>query len=159
MIHYQLRCSADHAFDGWFRDSVAFDDQAGRGMVECPVCGDTRVNRALMAPRIAKSRPVLDSRTGEATATPPATVPGRPAGEKGAVLPDKVRAALQRLRSEVERSCDYVGPDFAEEARRIHNGDADPRGIYGESTPEQAEALADEGVEVARIPWLPRADS
>lgn len=164
MIHYQLRCSADHAFDGWFRDSAAFDVQAGRGMVECPVCGDTRVNRALMAPRIAKSRPVLDGRTGEAAATPPATVsekpaPGKLAAEKGAVLPDKVRAALQRLRSEVERNCDYVGPDFAEEARRIHNGDADSRGIYGESTPEQAEALADEGIEVARIPWLPRADS
>ena len=159
MIHYQLRCSADHAFDGWFRDSAAFDAQAGRGMVECPICGDTRVNRALMAPRIAKSRPVLDGRTGEAAATPPAMAPGKPAGEKGAVLPDKVRAALQRLRSEVEHSCDYVGPDFAEEARRIHNGDADARGIYGESTPEQAEALADEGIEVARIPWLPRADS
>ena len=164
MIHYQLRCSADHAFDGWFRDSAACDVQAGRGLVECPVCGGTRINRALMAPRIAKSRPVLDGRTGEAAATPPAKVPvnlppREPVGEKGAVLPDKVRAALQRLRSEVERNCDYVGPDFAKEARRIHNGDADPRGIYGESTPEQAEALADEGIEVARIPWLPRADS
>ena len=164
MIHYQLRCSADHAFDGWFRDSAAFDTQAERGLVECPACGDTRVNRALMAPRIAKSRPVLDGKaldgkaldgkTGEPAAAAPA-----PVADKDAVPPGKVRAALQRLRAEVERSCDYVGPDFAEEARRIHRGDADPRGIYGETTPEQAEALADDGIEVARIPWLPRADS
>ena len=158
MIHYQLRCSADHGFDGWFRDSAAFDAQAGSGLVECPVCGDTRVNRALMAPRIAKSRPVLDGGTGEVAA--PAPEPPAPAPvQKGAVLPDKVRAVLQRMRAEVERSCDYVGPDFAEEARRIHRGDSDKRGIYGESTPEQAEALAEEGIEVARIPWLPRADS
>ena len=156
MIHYQLRCSADHAFDGWFRDSAAFDVQAERGLVECPACGDTRVNRALMAPRIAKSRPVLDGKTGEPA---PAPVPEKPVADKNAVLPDKVRAALQRLRAEVERNCDYVGPDFAEEARRIHRGEADPRGIYGESTPEQADALAEDGIEVARIPWLPRSDS
>ena len=156
MIHYQLRCSADHAFDGWFRDSAAFDVQAERGLVECPACGDTRVNRALMAPRIAKSRPVLDGKTGEPA---PAPVPEKPVADKNAVLRDKVRAALQRLRAEVERNCDYVGPDFAEEARRIHRGEADPRGIYGESTPEQADALAEDGIEVARIPWLPRSDS
>ncbi len=156
MIHYQLRCSADHGFDGWFRDSAAFDAQAERGLVECPACGDTRVNRALMAPRIGKSRPVLDGTTGEPAAVP---APETPVAAKDAVLPDKVRAALQRLRAEVERNCDYVGQDFAEEARRIHHGEAESRGIYGESTPEQAEALADDGIEVAQIPWLPRADS
>ncbi len=158
MIHYQLRCSADHGFDGWFRDSAAFDVQAERGLVECPACGDTRVNRALMAPRIAKSRPVLDGKTGEPAAVP-APVQETPVAGKDAVLPDKVRAALQRLRAEVERNCDYVGQDFAEEARRIHHGESESRGIYGESTPEQAEALAEDGIEVARIPWLPRADS
>ena len=171
MIHYQLRCSADHGFDGWFRDSAAFDAQAERGLVACPACGDTRVNRALMAPRIGKSsRTVLDARTGStvpADTKPDAAEhdssapvpPSAPAVKEGAVLPDKVRAVLQRLRAEVESKCDYVGPDFAAEARRIHRGEAGPRGIYGESTPEQAESLADEGIEVARIPWLPRADS
>ncbi len=158
MIHYQLRCSADHGFDGWFRDSAAFDAQAERGLVECPACGDTRVNRALMAPRIAKSRQMLDGKTGEPAGVP-APAPETPVAGKDAVLPDKVRAALQRLRAEVERNCDYVGQDFADEARRIHHGKAESRGIYGESTPEQAEALADDGIEVARIPWLPRADS
>ena len=151
MIHYQLRCSADHTFDGWFRDSAAFDAQAQQGLVSCPACGDTTVNRALMAPRITKGIAVVDP-TGAAA---PAALPEK----AGVAVPDHVRAMLQKLRADVERNCDYVGPGFAEEARRIHNGESDKRGIYGESTPEQAEALADEGIEVARIPWIPRADS
>jgi hypothetical protein len=73
-------------------------------------------------------------------------------------MPDAMRAALQRLRAEVEKRCDYVGSDFAEEARRMHRGESERAGIYGEATPDQAEALAEEGVQVARIPWLPRAD-
>ena len=75
------------------------------------------------------------------------------------MLPDQVRAVLQRIRAEIERTSDYVGPKFADEARRIHRGESDKRSIYGESTPEQAEALAEEGIEVARIPWVPRAES
>jgi hypothetical protein len=73
-------------------------------------------------------------------------------------IPAQMLAMLQRLRAEVEKSCDYVGPDFAEEARKIHNGEAEPRGIYGEATDAEAEALAEEGIEVARLPWVPRAD-
>lgn len=157
MIHYQLRCSQDHQFDGWFKDSAGFDRQAGAGLVECPQCGDTRVNRALMAPALSKARPVVD-----AAGKPEAPVPVKPDAPHtvaGAGLPDHVRAALQRMRAEVERNCDNVGPAFADEARRIHRGESERRGIYGDSTPEQAEALAEEGIEVARIPWLPRADS
>ena len=151
MIHYQLRCSSEHTFDGWFRNSAAFDMQAQQGLVSCPACGDTAVNRALMAPRIAKGSPVVDlSGTPEPVPTPEQT---------GVAVPDHVRAMLQKLRAEVERNCDYVGPDFADEARRIHRGESDRHGIYGESTAEQAEALAEEGIEVARIPWVPRADS
>jgi len=153
MIHYQLRCSADHQFDGWFRDSAAFDAQAQRGLVSCPACGDTTVNRALMAPKIGKGRAVVDP-----SGAPDKPVPASPPEKTGIAMPDHVRAALQKLRADVERNCDYVGPGFAEEARRIHRGEGDKRGIYGESTPEQAEALADEGIEVARIPWVPRAD-
>ena len=150
MIHYQLRCSADHAFDGWFRDSTGFDRQAVAGLVACPMCGDTTVNRALMAPAIGKRRAVV-----EAAPTPLAEVA---APNKAVAMPDQMRAMLQKIRAEVEQRCDYVGPSFAEEARRIHRGEVDARAIYGESTPEQAEALADEGIEVARIPWVPRSD-
>lgn len=74
-------------------------------------------------------------------------------------MPDELRAKLARLRAEIEQRCEDVGTGFADEARRIHNGQADARGIYGETTPAQAEALADEGIEIARIPWVPLADA
>ncbi len=151
MIHYQLRCGHEHGFDGWFRDSATFDAQAQAGQIACPQCGDTEVHRGLMTPAVPKKRRARPA---------PVTIDqaGQPATSKSAVLPDAVRAALQRLRAEVESRCDYVGPAFADEARRIHNGESTRTGIYGETTPEQAEALAEEGIEVARIPWLPRAD-
>lgn len=149
MIHYQLRCGGEHSFDGWFRDSGAFEIQARDGLITCPECGDTDVARALMAPAVAaRLRPTID----ESGRMQP-DAPG-----KAAILPDAVRAALQRLRAEVEKRCDYVGSDFAEEARRIHRGESERKGIYGEALPEQAEALAEEGIEIARIPWIPRAD-
>ncbi|HVE21111.1 MAG TPA: DUF1178 family protein [Acidocella sp.] len=151
MIHYQLRCDAAHEFDGWFANSEGFESQAQRGLVACPVCGDTKVTRALMTPGIP--------RKGEKApeAAPPAPAPVSPAA--GGAIPDAVRTALQRLRQEVEAHCDYVGADFAEEARRIHHGEAERRGIYGESSEEEAASLAEEGIDIARIPWVRRTDS
>jgi hypothetical protein len=153
MIHYDLRCSRDHGFDGWFKDSAAFEKLAKRGLVECPHCGDTKVDRALMRPAVAKreSLPVP-------APMPSPQPPEMPAAVAGGALPDQMRAMLQRMRAEVEKNCDYVGPQFADEARKMHRGESDKRGIYGETTPEQAEALSEEGIEVARIPWVPRAD-
>jgi len=156
MIHYDLRCSQEHSFDGWFKDSTAYEKLAKRGLVECPHCGDTKVDRALMRPAVATRRAALPAPEASPPATPqpvptPATVAGGP-------LPDHMRAMLQRMRAEVENHCDYVGPQFADEARKMHRGESDKRGIYGETSPEQAEALADEGIEVSRIPWVPRAD-
>lgn len=148
MIHYQLRCGGDHGFDGWFASSAGFDRQVAAGLVACPQCGDTGVSRALMAPALATSRPEPKPRASDE--------PARAVAAEG--LPDGMRAALQRVRAEVERNCENVGPAFADEVRRMHRGEAERRGVYGDSTPEQAQALADEGIEVARIPWLPRAD-
>lgn len=154
MIHYQLRCEQAHEFDGWFADSAGFELQAARGLVECPICGSVKVERALMAPAVPKKgRPPRKTRKPATPETPP--VPVAIGGEK---VPDQVRAMLQRLRDEVERNCDYVGNSFAEEARKIHHGESEARGIYGESTPAEAEALAEEGIEVTNIPWVPRAD-
>ncbi len=164
MIHYQLRCSEDHSFDGWFRDSGAFDRQAAAGLVACPVCGGTRVNRALMAPRIGKRGGVVDAAgreegAGREAGGEPVPAPApEPAVKGGVAMPDQVRGLLQKLRAEVERSCENVGERFAEEARAIHQGETPARAIYGDATPEQAEALAEEGVPIARIPWVPRAD-
>lgn len=154
MIHYQLRCGQDHEFDGWFKDISTFDRQAKRGLVECPHCGDTDVSRALMTPGVPKKSSQLP--------TPVVTAPiveAKPGRQKGGVkLPAEVKAMLQRLRAEVEKNCDYVGPEFAEEARKIHRGTSEKRGIYGETTPAEAESLADEGIEVSSIPWVPRSD-
>ncbi|WP_297491078.1 DUF1178 family protein [Acidocella sp.] len=157
MIHYQLRCAAGHQFDGWFRDSDGFESQAASGLVACPSCGTTDVLRALMTPGIPRKGRELKPATPPVPVATPDQSLGMPAA--GGMIPDTVRVALQNLREEVERNCDYVGADFAEEARRIHNGDTKPRGIYGESTDEEAEALEEDGIVFARIPWAPRNDS
>jgi len=136
MILFALRCAADHEFEGWFRDGAMFDKQSAGGKITCPRCGNNDVTKAPMAPRVARSR--------KAEATP---------------SPAQLRTALQELRRHVETNCDYVGERFAEEARRIHYGESDPRGIYGETSAEDAAGLADEGIEVSRIPWLPRSDA
>ena len=154
MIHYELRCSQDHGFDGWFKDSAAFERLAKRGLVECPHCGETKVERALMRPAVAK-REALPAAPVPVPAPPP---PEPPAAAAGGRLPDHMRAMLQRMRAEVEKHCDYVGPQFAEEARKMHRGESDKRGIYGETSPADAEALAEEGIEFARLPWVPRAE-
>ena len=158
MIHYQLRCSQQHEFDGWFQSSAAFERQAKAGLVECPTCGDVKVARALMAPAVA-TRDSAPMPAPEPAAPPPPAAPAAPpAVAASGPMPAHIRAMLQRLRSEVEKHCDYVGPTFADEARKMHRGESDKHGIYGETTPSEAEALAEEGIEVARMPWVPRAD-
>lgn len=153
MIHYQLQCEAGHEFDGWFKDSEGFEAQSEAGLVACPACGTIAVTRALMAPAISRK----SNKELVIAAEPPAE-PALPQ-TAGGTIPDTVRSALQKLREEVEKNCDYVGADFAEEARRIHYGEATPRGIYGESSDEEVEALAEDGIAFARIPWVPRNDS
>ena len=153
MIHYNLRCDEGHEFDSWFNSSASFDKQAKRGLLECPQCGSGKVERALMTPSVPRKGRV----TAEPAPPPPAAKKQAPAVAAEHV-PDHIRAMLQKLRAEVEKNCDYVGDSFADEARRIHNGESDPRGIYGETTPQEAEALKEDGIEIARIPWVPRAD-
>ncbi|TCZ51571.1 DUF1178 family protein [Roseicella aquatilis] len=158
MIHYDLRCTAGHDFDGWFKDSAAYEKQAKAGFVECPVCGSTEVSKQLMAPAIPKKG---RSRAKETPPPVPATPPAPPPGDAPAAagpMPAQVLALLQRMRSEVEKNCDYVGKDFAEEARKMHRGESDRRGIYGEASDTDAASLQEEGIEVARLPWVPRAD-
>jgi hypothetical protein len=153
MIHYQLRCTAEHEFDSWFRDSAGFEEQAARGLVSCPACGSTQVTRALMAPALSR-------RGNKAEPAAPPAPPDIQADSQviAGVLPDQVRAALQKLRAEVETHCDYVGRDFAAVARKIHEGEVEPRGIYGEATEAEAEDLADDGIQIGQIPWIPRAE-
>lgn len=152
MIHYQLRCEQAHEFDGWYRDSEAFGKLSAAGMVECPVCGSDKVTRALMAPAIAKAR--APRAEEPVAAAPPAPQQQAAAGP----IPAQMVALLQKMRAEVEKNCDYVGPGFAEEARRMHKGETELRGIYGEASDADAEELREEGIDIARLPWVPRAD-
>lgn len=159
MIHYQVRCDAGHEFDGWFKDSAAFDKLVTLGLVECPECGNKSVTRALMAPAVVTTkRATVQLPAPPSPAPAPAAPAPAPPQAVAGPMPDQVRAMLQKLRAEVEKNCDYVGEGFADEARRIHRGESDKRGIYGETSPTEAEALADEGINVSRIPWVPRAD-
>ena len=169
MIHYDLRCGDGHTFDGWFRNSTAFDHQAAAGLLDCPVCASTAVTRALMAPRLsrgAKAPPIDTAAPAEKAVSAEVAVAEKPPDPPAAAMdlggapamPDQVRAVLQRIRAEVEHKCHYVGPRFADEARSMHNGEQPHRPIYGETTPDQADALAEDGINVARIPWVPRSD-
>lgn len=157
MIHYDLRCDDGHEFDGWFKGSAAFDRLAKAKLLTCPQCGGSTVDRAMMAPRIAKrARPMPTPMRDEPAA--PAEAP-KPAPALAGPIPDGLRAVLAKLRDEVESRCDYLGADFAEEARRIHEGSAPARGIYAEATPDDIESLLDDGIDITPIPWVPRSDS
>ena len=148
MILFDVKCAKGHVFEAWFRDSNTADRQMARHAVACPTCGNTKTAKAPMAPRIGKKGGTSDAnRVAKTDATEMAAVSA------------KLRKELAELRAKVESNCDYVGEKFAEEARKIHYGETDPRGIYGETSKDEAQALADEGVEFARIPWLPRHDS
>jgi hypothetical protein len=155
MIVFDLRCRKDHRFQSWFKDGAAFDRQAKRGLVECPVCGDTKIEKALMAPRLAgtkKSRKRVAEQTPAADAPTQAAAGPDPALAKAAEL----HKELAKLRDHVEKNFENVGADFAEQARAMHYGEREHKGIYGETTDEQAQELVEEGVPVARIPWVRR---
>ena len=154
MILYQLRCAKDHEFEAWFKDGATCDRQLTRKTVECPSCGSRKVSKALMAPRIGGS----EKKKRQSTNLPakPATVDAQ---NPMSVMATTMRRHLQEIRSQVESNCDYVGDKFAEEARKIHYGETEARGIYGEATDQEHQELEEEGVEVARIPWLPRSDA
>ena len=157
MIHYSLRCEAGHQFESWFANAAGFDRQAAMGLVECPVCGGVQVSRALMTPAVAKKGRARRAEPVEAPPPPPAPV-ASPEKMAAGPMPAQMVALLQRMRGEIEKNCHYVGDGFAEEARRIHHGEVAARGIYGEATEAEREALSDEGIEVGRIPWIQRAD-
>lgn len=140
MIRYALRCDKGHEFEGWFRSSDAFDLLAGAGQVACTLCGSCRVSKALMAPSLPdKARAASD-----APATPEAGAEAR------------AKAALARLRAEVEANSDYVGTRFADQARAMHDGDMPSRPIHGEARPDEARRLIEDGVPVAPLPFIPR---
>jgi hypothetical protein len=140
MIRYDLICAAGHDFDSWFRDASAFDKAVAAKALVCPACGDTHIVKALMAPSVATSRK-------------------REAAALKVAAPDPrqlaMREMLKKVREHVEANADYVGDRFAEEARKIHYEEVEPRGIYGEASPDDARSLIEEGIEFHPLPALP----
>jgi len=151
MIRYRLKCEKRHEFEAWFANSTAFDRQAKRGEISCPRCGTARVEKALMAPSIKKG--TKRKRTEKA----PEPAPAQPAPLETHRLAahGELAAAMRKMRTEIEAKSEYVGPRFPEEARKIHFEEVPARGIYGEATHEEAQALAEEGIEFFPLPPLP----
>lgn len=145
MIRYTLRCDKDHDFEAWFRSGADYDRAAEAGENFCPVCGSKRTEKAPMAPALGRSvEPVGRSREPETMTLAAAPDPRQVA----------MREALKELRRRVTENTDYVGDRFAEEARKIHYNEVEPRGIYGEATAEEAKALAEEEIEFHPLPPL-----
>ncbi len=135
MIQYSLKCERDHRFDSWFQSAGAFDKLSAAGMVACSVCGSTTIEKAPMAPNVRASRKRTET---------PLSAPASPA-----------ELALAKLKKKIAQASEYVGADFAREARRIHEGEAPERLIHGEAHPDEAQRLIEEGVPVMPLPFLP----
>ena len=148
MIVFDLKCGKSHVFEAWFRDNATFESQCKDRKIECPVCGGKKIEKAPMAPNIAVSNTTRGAKSEKSEKAVEETVAAA-----------KFLSTCRALREEVEKNSDYVGPQFAEEARRIHYGESDKRSIYGEASERDARELHDEGVPIAAIPWLPRTDS
>jgi len=161
MILYELKCPADHRFEGWFRNSDTYDMQAANGEIACPICGETLITKAPMAPHVARGR---EATPQAAMASGDGPEGATPAAARSATLPQTTANVdpiqiLRAIRRHIEANFIPVGTNFAEEARKIHYGEAEHRAIYGDATAEEAEALADEGIDIAQVPWVPPTDS
>ncbi|MEM1129905.1 MAG: DUF1178 family protein [Pseudomonadota bacterium] len=144
MIRYSLKCPHGHRFESWFQSASAFETLQTSGHLECPVCGDTKIEKTVMSPRLASGQ---DSKRDDETR--PVVAQPKP----------EVAEAMKKLKAAVEASSDYVGTDFADEARRIHAGEAEARSIHGEARIDDAKALHDEGIPVLPLPFAPTRKS
>jgi hypothetical protein len=144
MIRYTLKCSQNHQFDSWFQSASAFEKLRAANLVECSVCGDCDVTKAVMAPRVRPSRSAAAPVAETETPAQPLSAPASPAEQ-----------AMAELKSKIEQNADYVGDNFATEARAIHDGDAPERSIYGEAKLEDAKSLIEDGIAVAPLPFRP----
>lgn len=138
MIRYSLSCDNAHEFEGWFSESADFDRQVESGFLTCPVCNSATISKLLMAPSVSTARKKSEMQTL-----------AMDAARKEAIV--KLKEAVEAIKANTED----VGTKFPEEARKIHYGEADARGIMGKATPDEAQALVEEGIEIAAIPILP----
>ena len=155
MILYNLKCSQNHNFEAWFKDSKTYEKQAKRKDIECPVCADTNIEKAIMAPRLSTAtrkkgleyetstnyRPALNKENSNID------------NRKASQMAREILETANKIQKHVEENCENVGENFAEEARAIHYGEAEERGIYGEATQSEVRELVEEDIPISRIPW------
>jgi hypothetical protein len=157
VIRYSLICNTGHEFESWFPNSAAYDKQAKRGLIDCPMCGSTKVEKAIMAPRLArkdKSAPIVAP--AEETAAP-AQAPAEAPTPVAMISPQEreFRAKLKELRDHLTANADNVGKKFPEVARKMHYGEIEHRSVYGEASSQDAKELHEEGIEFHPLPVLP----
>lgn len=163
MIVFDLKCDLGHQFEAWFKSSSAYEDQLAAGHVTCPFCDSPDISKAPMAPNVsAKGNQRSEVQPSEQSAP---VLPGKPdiaeavlsgtGDPKLAELAEEAQKVFKKLKTHVEENCDYVGDKFADEARKIHYGESEERGIYGESTKEETIELLEEGIEIMPLPGTP----
>ncbi|MEP3274761.1 MAG: DUF1178 family protein [Stappiaceae bacterium] len=158
MIHFALTCQDDHSFEGWFRDSSDFDKQIESGFLLCPFCGSPEIRKALMAPAVSTSRQKEQAQSQQPHQPQPQPAPPPSASQQLATVApqqQQVLEAMRAFRNKIAENADDVGNAFAEEARKMHYGESERRGIYGQAETEEVEELRDEGVEFFAMPSLP----
>ena len=162
MISFNFTCGNGHGFEGWFQSSADFDDQKSRGLLACPLCDDPHISKALMTPNVTAKSNTKNNAMAERSVMP--TQPTQP--HQQALLPQitpemaaaaaEALAEMRKVQNKIVETCDDVGDGFAEEARKIHYGETEARGIYGHASDDEAEALHEEGIEITKMPWLPK---
>ena len=154
MIRYNLVCDQHHTFESWFQNSAAYDRQAKRGLVECPLCGSAKVEKAIMAPRLARKDKSTSIAVPDETTSMPAAGTPTPVAM---ISPQEreFRKKLKELRDHLTANADNVGKKFPEEARKMHYGEIEHRSIFGEASQQDAKDLHEEGIEFHPLPVLP----
>jgi hypothetical protein len=158
MIRYTLVCDRGHEFESWFASSSAYDKQAKRKLVACPLCGATKVEKAIMAPRLARTdKPIDVPETPSPASVPAPTAPAEPPAPVAMISPQEreLRAKLKELRDHLTKNAENVGRKFPDQARKMHYGEIEHRSIFGEASPEEAKDLHEEGIEFHPLPVLP----
>ena len=158
MIRYSLACERGHEFESWFANSSAYDKQAKRGLVACPMCGSSKVEKAIMAPRLTRGEKSIDVPPAAPAPAAAPTAPAPQGAEPVAMISPQereLRAKLKELRDHLVKNAENVGRKFPEQARRMHYGQIEHRSIYGEASPQEAKELHEEGNEVQPLPILP----
>ena len=155
MIRYSLICDQKHDFESWFQNSAAYDKQDKRGLVTCPICGSTKVEKAIMAPRLVRSAAKIE--VPETPVSAPVPAPSETPAPVAIISPQEreFRSKLKELRDHLVKNAENVGRKFPEEARKMHYGEIDHRSIYGEASPQEAKELHEEGIEFHPLPVLP----